>query len=201
VLVVGLTGGIGSGKSTFAAFLVERGAQVIDADILGRDALKPGERAWKEVVDTFGDEIVAPYSMEIDRKLLAEIVFSEKQKLAALNAIVHPVIFLGIADELDRLRNTDSIVILDAALIVEMGLATSVDLVIVVTAPVKSRRSRLIEQRDMEPDDILARMSAQASETDLIAAADIVVSNDGSPEDLAAKADEVWQQLVARNQG
>jgi dephospho-CoA kinase len=75
-----------------------------------------------------------------------------------------------------------------------------VDLVIVVTAPVESRRSRLIEQREMEPDDILARMSAQASEADLIEAADIVVSNDGSPEDLAAKADEVWQQLVARNQ-
>ena len=199
MLVVGLTGGIGSGKSTFAALLAERGAQIIDADLLGRDALKPGERSWREVVDTFGDEILAPFSMEIDRKRLAEIVFSDPQKLAALNAIVHPVIFRGIADELDRLRNTDSIVILDAALIVEMGLTKNVDAVIVVTAPVDARRTRLVEQRAMNHEDITARIGAQASEDDLIAAADIVVSNDGSVEDLARKAGEVWEQLEARN--
>ena len=198
MLVVGLTGGIGSGKSTFAALLAERGAQIIDADLLGRDALKPGQAAWREVVDTFGDEILAPYSMEIDRKQLAEIVFNDQQKLGALNAIVHPVILRGIADELERLRNTDEVVILDAALIVEMGLDKMVDVVMVVTAPVDARRKRLLEQRDMSIEDITARMRAQALEEDLVAAADIVVRNDGSLDHLVATADETWEQLQTR---
>jgi dephospho-CoA kinase len=199
MLVVGLTGGIGSGKSTFAALLAERGAQIVDADLLGRDALKPGEPAWREVVDTFGDEILAPYSMQIDRQRVAEIVFGDKGKLAALNAIVHPVILRGIADELERLHNTDAIVILDAALIVEMGLTKSVDVVIVVTAPPDARRHRLVESRGMSPADITARIGAQLREEDLIEAADIVVRNEGSTEELAEEAEEVWKQLVARN--
>ena len=199
MLVVGLTGGIGSGKSTFAALLAERGAQIIDADLLGRDALRPGEPAWHSVVDTFGDEILVEHTMDIDRKRLAGIVFNDPQKLAALNAIVHPIIVGGIADRLEQLSHTDEVVILDAALIVELGLADSVDKVVVVTADVDNRRRRLAELRGMANDDIVARIGAQASEEELIAKADIVVRNNGDLAALNKEADRVWAQLERRN--
>ncbi len=199
MLVVGLTGGIGSGKSTFAALLAERGAQIIDADLLGRDALRPGEPAWHSVVDTFGDEVLVEHSMQIDRKKLASVVFNDKKKLAALNAIVHPIIVRGIADRLEQLRDTDEVVVLDAALIVELGLDDTVDLVIVVTADVDVRRRRLAELRGMAHDDIMARISSQASEDELIAKADILVRNDGDLFDLAKEADRVWTELRRRN--
>lgn len=199
--VVGLTGGIGSGKSTFAALLAERGAQVIDADQLGRDALRPGRPTWHSVVDQFGDEILVPGSMEIDRKRLAEIVFNDRGKLAALNAIVHPVIFSGIADQLDRLRSTDAVVVLDAALIVELGLAGAVDATVVVVAKRDERRARLIRDRGMPIADITARMDVQARDEELVEKADIVVRNEGSLEDLAAEAERVWQLLVERAAG
>nr|MDQ3958105.1 dephospho-CoA kinase [Actinomycetota bacterium] len=127
MFAVGLTGGIGAGKSTFAALLAERGAQVLDADHFGRTALAPGRRAWHSVVGQFGDEILVPGSMEIDRKALAALVFGNERKLAALNAIVHPVIVERIADELERLRETDAVAVVDAALIAELGLRKSLD--------------------------------------------------------------------------
>jgi dephospho-CoA kinase len=198
VYLVGLTGGIGSGKTTFAALLAERGAQIIDADLLGRDALKPGRPAWHSVVDTFGDEILVPNTMDIDRKALAEIVFNDRAKLAALNAIVHPVIVAGIADQLERLRNTDSVVILDAALIVELGLGGSLDTTIVVVTDRKEREQRLVRDRGMSIADIGARIAAQATDDDLIAKADVVVRNDGSLERLASEADRVWGLLEER---
>ena len=197
MLVAGLTGGIGSGKTTFAALLAERGARIIDADQLGRGALKTGEPAWRAVVDEFGDEILTP-SMEVDRKRLAEIVFNDKVRLAALNSIVHPVILKGIADELDRFRTTDEIVVLDAALIVEFGLTDILDLIVVVTAPERARRDRLSEQRGMTHEEITARMGAQASEQDLVAKAGIIVTNDGSLDALTSEADRVWAELERR---
>ena len=172
---------------------------MIDADLLGRDALRPGEPAWREVVDTFGDEILVEHTMDIDRKKLAGIVFNDKSKLAALNAIVHPVIFRGIAEALERLSGTDDVVILDAALIVELGLAESVEVVVVVTADVDQRRRRLAELRGMSNDDIMARIGSQATEDDLIARADIVVRNDGDIEALATEAERVWAELERRN--
>ena len=198
MFLVGLTGGIGSGKSTLAALLVERGAQVVDADQLGRDALRPGEPAWHSVVDTFGDEILVPGTMEVDRPRLAGIVFADRDKLAALNAIVHPVIFRGVADELDRLRATDAIVLLDAALLVETGLDAGTDLVIAVTTDPDRRRSRLQADRGMRTEDIDARIAAQKPSDEIEARADVVVPNDGSLEDLAAEADRLWDELVRR---
>ena len=195
MLVVGLTGGIGSGKSTFAVLLAERGAQVIDADLLGRDALRPGQPAWHSVVDTFGDEMLVEGTMNIDRKRLAEIVFNDKEKLAALNAIVHPIIMRGIADRLERLQGTDDVVILDAALIVELGLTDSVDHIVVVTADVDNRRRRLAEMRGMTHEDITARIGAQASEEALVAKADLVVRNNGDLAELGREADRVWAEL------
>jgi dephospho-CoA kinase len=197
VYVVGLTGGIGSGKSTFALLLAERGAHIIDADELGRKALKPGRPAWHSVVDQFGDEILVPGTMDVDRKRLASIVFSDPNKLAALNAIVHPVILRGIADHLELLRNTDEVVVIDAALLVDMGVKDLVDALIVVKASPDARRKRLIT-RGMTAADIDARMAAQVSEEKLMERADIVVTNDRSLEHLSGEADRAWQEIQAR---
>ena len=198
MLVAGLTGGIGSGKSTFAALLAERGAQVIDADLLGHEALRAGQPAWHSVVDQFGDEILSHPGMEIDRVRLAAVAFSDRQKLAALNAIVHPVIVAGIADRLDLLRATDAVVVVDAALIVELGLDEGMDALMVVLAGRETRQKRLRSQRGMRPEDIDSRMTAQSSDAELEARADIVVRNDGTLEDLAREADRVWTELTQR---
>lgn len=195
---VGLTGGIGSGKSTFAALLAERGAQIIDADQLGRDALKPGRKAWQEAVDSFGDEILVPGTLEIDRQRLATIVFQDANKLAALNAITHPVIARGIADDLERLAATDEVVVVDAALIVELGLDKALNALIVVDASAESRKARLVASRRMDPRDVQARMASQSRPEELIEKADIVVHNDGTIEDLVAEADRVWSELQKR---
>ncbi|HEV2755602.1 MAG TPA: dephospho-CoA kinase [Actinomycetota bacterium] len=198
MLSVGLTGGIGAGKSTFAALLAERGAQVLDADQFGRDALAPGRPAWHSVVSQFGDEILAAGGMAIDRKKLAGIVFNDRRKLAALNAIVHPVIVQRIADELERLARTDAVVIVDAALIAELGLRDTFDVVVVVTTNREQRVERLVRTRGMTLDDIHARIGAQASNEELEAQADYVVRNDGDLDALAAEADRVWALLQER---
>jgi dephospho-CoA kinase len=199
MLLVGLTGGIGAGKTTLASLLAEHGAQIIDADQLGRDALHPGAPAWHSVVDQFGDEVLVPGTMEVDRKRLAAVVFSDPRKLAALNAIVHPVIMKGIADELDRLRHSDAVVILDAALIVELGLKDSLDAVIVVLSKQRERRERLLRSRGMSYEESGARIANQATEEELVAEADIIVRNDGSIEDLASEAERVWSDLTKRS--
>ncbi|MFN2594973.1 MAG: dephospho-CoA kinase [Actinomycetota bacterium] len=201
MLVVGLTGGIGAGKSTFASFLMEQGAHVIDADQLGRDALRPGEPAWHSAVSSFGDEILSAGSMEIDRKRLAALVFGSPDNLATLNAIVHPRILSAIADDLDALRDTDAIVILDAALIVEVGLLDSLDALIAVVADPNLRTDRLRRERGMSTSDIEGRMGAQVDESELIERADIVVRNEGDVAQLASDAERVWGQLVERAEG
>ncbi len=197
MFTAGLTGGIGSGKSTFAALLAERGAQVIDADELGRDALRPGNPAWYSVVASFGDEILSAGTLDIDRKRLAAIVFNDPNKLAALNAITHPVITRGIADQLERLSRTESIVVIDAALIVELGLHEGLNALIVVDASEGERKRRLGSSRGMRAADIEARIAAQVPLEKLLEHADIVVINDGTIEQLALEADRVWAELQA----
>jgi dephospho-CoA kinase len=198
MLVVGLTGGIGAGKSSMAMLLAERGAEIIDADELGRDALRPGEPAWHSVVNHFGEGILQPGSTEIDRGHLAKIVFKDPNELVALNSIVHPVILGGIAEHLDRLRRTDSIVVLDAALILEIGLDEMVDVLVAVTADRAARSDRLRHDRSMSDADIEGRMSSQIDPNEAVTRADIVVTNDGSREDLSREADRVWVELIAR---
>lgn len=198
MILVGVTGGIGSGKSTFADLLRARGAEVIDADELGRRALDPGRPAWHSVVDTWGDEILVEGSMDIDRARLAEIVFSERSRLAALNAIVHPVIMQGIADSLDALRGTDEIVVLDAALLVDVGLGEGLDMLIVVAADDDLRRQRLVRSRGMRSEDVTKRIAAQASQEQLIERADEVVWNNGTIEELDREAQRIWTQLESK---
>jgi dephospho-CoA kinase len=171
---------------------------VLDADEFGREALEPGKPAWNQVVETFGEEILVAGSMEIDRKRLAGLVFEDPRKLTTLNAIVHPEIMRRMADELDRLRDSDAVVVIDAALIVELGIDAACDLLIVVTAPLDHRRDRLVRQRGMSIDDVDARMSRQLTEEELVARADVVVRNEGSLEDLAREAQRVWRILRGR---
>ena len=198
MLVAGLTGPIGAGKTTFSVLLAERGAQVIEADMLGRDAVRPGRPAWHSVVDQFGEEILAPATMEIDRQALADLVFRDRGKLAALNAILHPVIFRAVAEELEKLRATDDVVVLDAALIIETGLEDVIDVLLVVTAPQHVRERRLVSKRGLSLDDVRNRMASQRRPEELVERADIVVNNDGSLEDLAKEADRVWKELQER---
>lgn len=199
MLVVGLTGGIGAGKSTFAALLAQRGAHVVDADRIGHEVLAPGQPGWHSVVDQFGDEVLVAAGLDIDRKRLAAIVFSDRAKLAALNAITHPEILRRVADEIDAHRQSDDVVVLDAALIVEMGLVDALDVIVVVTSPAELRKQRLMKDRGMSSTDIDARMAAQASSESLIAKADIVVVNEGDETALATEADRVWTDLKARS--
>ena len=195
MFVAGLTGGIGSGKSTFARFLAEQGAEILDADELGRAALRPGERGWHEAIETWGDDLLVPGTSEIDRAKLASIVFSDPAKLAALNAIVHPIIMSGIADTLDVLSGTDTIVVIDAALLIETGLAEGVDKVIVVVASDEVRGERLRLERGMSQEDIEARIAAQLPLPRLLEKADIVVQNNGSLEELRHEAELVFAEL------
>ena len=198
MLVAGLTGGIGSGKSALAELLAGRGAEIIDADEIGRAALDPGKPCWRSVIDHFGDAMLAPGGMEIDRKRLADVVFSDPRKLAVLNAIVHPSIMAGIADTLDVLRGTDEIVVIDAALIVEFGLFESLDALIVVVADEDTRAARLRSARAMTAEQISARIAAQQPESEVLKHADIVVHNNGSREELESEADRVWEELIKR---
>lgn len=198
MLLVGLTGGIGSGKSTLAALLAERGAVVIDADALGHAALAPGEPAWRALVEHFGNEILAAGSMHIDRKRLARIVFDDPAKLAILNAITHPVIVRKIADRIEMHRGTEAIVVLDAALVIELGLAGTLDLIVVVMSERGTRTARLMKERGMSRAAVDSRIASQASPEDLIEKADIVVTNDGTLEDLTEEADRLWAKLEER---
>ena len=197
MLLVGVTGGIGSGKSLFSALLAERGAQVIDADAYGREALRPGEPAWHSVIAQFGRGLLIPQSMKIDRQALAEVVFNDRDKLAALNAIVHPILFSAIADSVERLSHTDEIVVIDAAILVETGMNKDLDTLVVVHTDERLRRERL-RRRGMSSADIEARMSSQASAVDLLAKADIVVCNNGSLDELVREAERVWVDLSSR---
>lgn len=198
MLLVGLTGGIGAGKSTFAALLAERGALLIDADTLGHEAIAPGEPAWHAIVEHFGDEVLSAGSMTIDRKVLGRIVFADPRKLATLNAITHPVILRKIADTLQAFRHTDRIVVLDAALIVELGLVDSLDVIVVVASDTEIRKARLMKDRGMTSEAVDERMAAQAKPEELISKADIVVRNDGTLENLVTEADRVWRELESR---
>lgn len=198
MLLVGLTGGIGVGKSTLAALLAERGALVIDADKLGHESLMAGEPAWHSVVEQFGNEVLEVGTMNIDRKALARIVFANPAKLTALNAITHPVIMRKIADTLEAFRHTDRIVVLDAALIVELGLAEVLDVMIVVVSDSEVRRARLMQDRGMTSAAVNERIAAQAEPQTLLSKADVVVTNDGSLDELMKEADRVWAGLEAR---
>jgi dephospho-CoA kinase len=197
VLLVGLTGGIGSGKSTVARLLERRGAVVIDADHLAREAVAEGTPAFERVIETFGDAVVAPDG-NLDRAALAAIIFSDPERKAALEGIVHPEVARRFGERVDELSGTDRVVIYVSPLLVELGLAPAFDLVIVVTASPHLRISRVASGRDFSPEDVRGRMAAQATDEQRMEVADVLVDNDGSLAELEPQVDRIWSDLVAR---
>jgi dephospho-CoA kinase len=197
MLLVGLTGGIGSGKTTVAGLLAGRGAVVVDADELAREALEPGTRAFKHVSDLFGQEVLTTDG-RIDRAALANVVFSDEEKRMALESITHPEVFRLLAEAVEKLRETGSIVVFDAPLIIETGFHQAVDVLVVVTAPVEQRIERVRRDRGMTEAEAAVRIAAQTDPEARDAAADFLISNDGGLEELEARVDELWAELEAR---
>lgn len=196
MFVIGLTGGIGSGKTTVAAMLAAHGAHVIDCDALGRLVAEPGGRAYDAMVDRFGVGVVAADS-RIDRPALAAIVFNDPVALADLNAITHPAIDAEIIDRLARLP-TNAIAVLDMAVLTESKLGFGIyQFVVVVEADLELRLARLIG-RGLTEADARARIGSQATDEQRRAIADVVVSNRGDLTLLGRDVDALWPTLVRR---
>ncbi len=195
MLLVGLTGGVGSGKSTVARMLAERGAVVLDADAIVRDLQRPGTAVFERIVARFGDAVVAADG-GLDRGALAAIVFDDDAARADLNGIVHPAVWDVISAELDRLRETDRVVVLDVPLLVEGRGKDLVDLVVVVEAPADVRVDRVVAERGGSPEDVRARIAAQASDDERRAVADVVILNDGPVDALAGEVDRLWGRIT-----
>jgi dephospho-CoA kinase len=196
LLLVGLTGGIASGKSTVSALLAERGAEIIDADHIARQVVMPGTHAWHKIRDHFGPGVLFADGT-IDRQALADIVFADPAKLTLLNEITHPEIFARIADRLEADHDKDVVVVLDAALLIEAGLADGVDVVVVTHSPREIQLERLAAT-GMAARDAAARIGAQLAPEQRLARADIVIDNTGSLEELAQRVDELWEELQRR---
>jgi dephospho-CoA kinase len=197
MLLVGLTGGLGAGKSTVARLLADRGAVLINADELARRALEPGTRAHKQVCDLFGDEVLTP-SGELDRAAIAASVFADETKRRALESIVHPEVFRMLAEALEEHRGTDDVVVFDAALLVETGFHAACDVVVVVTATPELQVDRMTRDRGMVPEEARARIAAQIDPAEREAVADVVIRNDGTLEDLERGVEALWRDLRAR---
>lgn len=199
MLVIGLTGGMGAGKSTVAALLADHGAHVVDADAIAREVVEPGEPALAAIAEEFGDDVLTDEG-RLDRAAMAAIVFGDRERLDALEAITHPAIRDRISRRLDEHAAADDadtrVVVLDHPLLVETGLAATLEVVLVVTAPEDLRVERLAAGRDIDPEDARARMRNQAGDAERRAAATHVVVNDGDLDDLTARVAEVWMDVT-----
>jgi dephospho-CoA kinase len=192
---VGLTGGIGSGKSEVARLLAAHGAVVVDADALAREAVAPGSEGLAAVVREFGEGVLAEDG-SLDRPRLGRVVFADPDRLRALNAIVHPYVARRSA-EIMAAAPEDAVVVYDVPLLVENDLQDRYDLVVVVDVAPETQLRRLVENRGMPEEDARARIAAQASREDRLAAADHVVLNDSSRERLTEAVERLWDELLA----
>ena len=195
MLSLGLTGGIGSGKSTVSALLEERGAVVVDADRIVRALQEPGEPVFDAMVEAFGESIVGADG-SLDRQAVADIVFGDDDALKTLNGIVHPAVGAAIAERLVELAETDEVVILDIPLLVESG-RDDMAAVIVVDVEPDLAVERLVEHRGFSEEDARSRMARQVSREDRLAKADVVLDNSGTLEHLEAQVDALWERIDA----
>jgi dephospho-CoA kinase len=196
VLRVGLTGGIGAGKSTVAAALVARGAELIDGDRIAREIVEPDGPAFAAVVRRFGDGVVGADG-RLDRAAVAAVVFSDPGALADLNAITHPLIRSIMLDRMRVWEDTDRIVVLDIPLLTADAIGGyGIEAVVVVDAPEDVAVARLVARRGFEERDARARMAAQIPRRQRVAFADLVIDNAGSSADLDAEVDRVWAELM-----
>jgi dephospho-CoA kinase len=197
MLLVGLTGGIGSGKSTVAKLLEGRGAVVFDADVLARAAVEPGTPGHDAVVERFGADVLGPGG-EIDREALARIVFADPAARRDLEALVHPEVRRLLAESCEAYRDTDRVIVFSAPLLVETGMHTAFEVLVLVSAPVQTQIERLLRDRGMSEEQVRARVAAQAPLEDKAAVADVIVDNDGTAEDLEGQVDRLWDDLRER---
>ncbi|MGW3039355.1 dephospho-CoA kinase [Kitasatospora sp. NPDC001159] len=196
MLKIGLTGGIGAGKSEVSRLFAARGAVIVDSDLIAREVVAPGTDGLAGVVAEFGPQVLREDGT-LDRPALGAIVFADPEKLRALNAIVHPLVRARSA-ELEAVAAADAVVVHDVPLLTENGLAPLFDLVVVVDAADEVRLDRLVRLRGMAEEEARARMAAQATREDRLAIADLVIDNGGPLEALSARVDEVWAELVKR---
>jgi dephospho-CoA kinase len=199
VLLVGLTGGIGSGKSEVSKRLAALGAVIVDADKVAREVVQPGTPGLEQVVDAFGRQVLLPDGT-LDREGLGRIVFGDPQKLARLNSIVHPLVGERIAAMMADVErdHPDAVVVYDVPLLVENGLQDRYQVVLVVATAPDTQLRRLVEQRGMTEADARARIAAQAPLEAKLAVADHVIDNDGDLAALDAAVEEVWRDLTDR---
>ena len=195
--VIGLTGGIGTGKSTVSQYLAELGAVVMDADKVGHEVFKPGTEAWREVVDTFGRQILTPDG-EIDRKKLGDIVFSDTEARLRLNQIIHPRAYDMVKARLEEYRQQGvDVVVLEVILLIESNWASLVDEVWVTVASEAAVLERLKQQRGLSEEQVLARIRSQLSSEERAKHAKVIINNDGDLNQLKAEVTEIWENLQA----
>tara|TARA_B000000565_G_scaffold144913_1_gene109552 strand:+ start:697 stop:1290 length:594 start_codon:yes stop_codon:yes gene_type:complete len=197
MLKVGLTGGLGSGKSTASQFFESMGAYVLDADVTAKELIDNNKDVQKELVKEFGTDIIDA-SEKIDKKKLARVAFQDEDHQQRLNYVVHPHINNAIDKNFDEIseNNQHSLFIVDAALIYESGYDAHLDYVIVVTAQLKHRMERALQRKTLSRDEILKRIDFQWPEEDKTSAADYVVHNDGTEEDLKKQIAIIYENLV-----
>lgn len=196
---VALTGGIASGKTTVANLLAEHGALLIDSDQLAREVVEPGTPGLAQVVTRFGEQVLTQAG-SLDRQALGDIVFADAAARADLNAIVHPLVRRRRA-ELIAQAAADQIVVSVIPLLVETGLVDQFDAVVVVDVPSQTQVARLVRRNDISPEQAQARLDAQASRAERLAAADWVVTNSGSRAELEAQVERLWSQMCGKAQG
>ena len=194
MLLIGLTGGIGAGKSSVSAGLAQRGAAVIDADAIVKELQQPGTVVFDEMVARFGPGIVAEDG-GLDRAAVAEVVFTDSQALADLSMIVHPRVHEEIERRLAELAETDRVVILDVPLLVESGRDDMAAMIVVDLDPDVAVQ-RLVEHRGFSEDDARNRIAKQVSRFERLEKADLVIDNHGDPDDLAAEIDRAWDWIA-----
>lgn len=197
MLLVGLTGGIGSGKSTVARMLETRGAVVFDADVLAREVVEPGTPGHAAVIERFGANILAPGG-ELDREALASIVFADPAARRDLEAIVHPEVRRRFAEASEAYRDTDRVVVMSAPLLVETGMHSAFDVLVVVSATPHAQIERLMRDRGMSEEAVRSRIDAQATPEARAEVADVLVENEVTVEELEARVERLWADLSAR---
>ena len=196
MFVIGLTGGIGTGKTYVSSLLKDSGAAIVNADLLGHEVYAPQSEGWQAVVDTFGEQIVAENG-EIDRRALGGIVFSDGNALLQLNAIMHPRIYSLTEQRLNALAERgENTAVLEAALLIEAKWTPLVDEVWVTVSPVTDIITRLQERNNMDEDTARSRINSQMPQSERVQHADVVLENAGSLEELSAKIQDLWNSRV-----
>lgn len=195
-MVIGITGGIASGKSTISLLLKKSGASIIDVDLIGREVVQKGEKAYNEIVKYFGEDILL-LNGEINRKKLGDMVFSDKEKLYVLNGITHPEIIRRVVDKIKELKENDAeVIVIDAAILVEMGLDKYCDSIWLIHIDKETQLNRLMERDRFVYLDAMNRIKSQYENEDKFGIADIIINNNKPLEVIEKEIKELWDNTI-----